>query len=169
MKQNDSSQINAAFGTEWLLVMFLLLSSSVSMAQQQTNFSGTWIKDPSKSDDFYKSFNVEYSIVQTPKTFDVKQKMVHADSQEEVIHNYAFTLDGKVKNTKKEYGTEINTVKWSTDNKTLTTRSTVMYDTQEVGFTETYTLSDDGLVLTATKSDIIPEALKVTQVFIKKK
>lgn len=169
MKRNEFHRIKTDFILESLFVFFLLLSSSVSFAQAQANFSGVWIKDSAQSDERYKSFDIEYSIEQTPKTFIVKQKMTHRESQESITHEYSFTLDGKVTNTKKEYGTENNTTQWSADKRTLTARSTVMYDTQEVGFTESYILSNDGLVLTTIKSDIIPEALSVKQVFNKKK
>jgi hypothetical protein len=52
--------------------------------------------------------------------------------------------------------------------KFLTLDLTITYGTQDVGFTETYSLSDNGLVLTVQKSDIIEGGLSVKQVFNKK-
>ena len=50
----------------------------------------------------------------------------------------------------------------------LKTRSTIAYGSQDVGFTESYSLSDNGLVLTVQKSDIIEGGLSVKQIFNKK-
>jgi hypothetical protein len=85
-----------------------------------------------------------------------------------VTRDYSYTLDGKVTSMKKESGIEKNLAQWSADKKNLKTRSTITYGTEDVGFTETYSLSDNGLVLTVQKSDIIPEALSVKLVFNKK-
>jgi hypothetical protein len=67
----------------------------------------------------------------------------------------------------KEGNTEKNSAKWSADKKILTTRSTVTYGSEDVGFTETYSLSDNGRVLTVLKSNIIPGVPEVKQVFNK--
>jgi len=168
MKRNGSHciKINSFLGS--LFVLSLILCSSVSYAQSPANFSGVWMQDTTKSDDFYKSFEVKYTITQTLQTFIVKQTFTIKSSEEIVTRDYSFTLDGKVTNIEKEYGIEKNTAQWSADKKILTTRSTVTYGNEDVGFTETYSLSDNGLVLTAQKSDIIPGALSVKQVFNKK-
>jgi hypothetical protein len=73
-----------------------------------------------------------------------------------------------VTNYKKEYGTEKNLAQWSADKKILNTRSTVTYGNQDVGFTEAYSLSDKGLVLTILKTDIIPESKSLKMIFKKK-
>jgi hypothetical protein len=136
--------------------------------QSPANFSGVWIQDATKSDDFYKSFEVEYTITQTLQTFTVKQTFTFKSSKEIVTNDYSFTLDGKVTNMKKESGIEKELAQWSADKKILTTRSTITYGNEDVGFTETYYLSDNGLVLTAQKSNIIPGLPSVKQVFNKK-
>ena len=99
MKQNGSPRCmtNSVLGS--LYVLFLLLCSSVSSAQSPTDFSGAWIQDTSKSDDFYKSLT---------------------------------------------------------------------YGKEDVGFTEEYSLSGNGFVLTVQKSDIIPGGLSTKLVFNKK-
>lgn len=168
MKQNKIWCITRHIILKSLSVILLILCYSVSFSQSTVNFSGIWIKDDLKSDDRFKSFEIEYSIEQTPQLFIVKQKLTHKSSQESVLRDYSFAMDGKITNTEKEYGIEKNAIQWSSDKKTLTTRSTVKYGNEEVGFTETFTLSDDGLVLTTQKSDIIHEALSVKQVFNKK-
>lgn len=153
----------------FLFVLSLLLLSAVTYGQSPANFSGVWIQDSAKSDDFYKSFIVKYTITQTPQTFTVKQTFSDKSGNEIVTRDYSFSLDGKVTNMEKEGVTEKNSAKWSPDKKILTTRSTVTYGNEDVGFTETYSLSVNGLVLTAQKSDIIAGTTPVKQVFNKKK
>lgn len=168
MIQNNIWCITKLIIPKSMSIVLLILCYSVSFSQSPVIFSGTWIKDDLKSDDSFNSFEIEYSIDQTQQSFMVRQKLTHKSSHEFVIREYSFSLDGKVTNTEKEYGTEKNTIHWSSDKKTLTTRTTVTYGNDEVGFTEIYTLSDDGLFLTTQKSDIISDTLSVTQIFNKK-
>jgi len=169
MKRDGSACIKTSFILVSLFVLSLFLYSSVSCTQSQADFSGVWIRDTIKSDNFYKGIDVVYTITQTPLEFTVKQTFTVKGSEEITTRDYSFTLDGKVKNVEKEYGTEKNTTEWSADKLILTTRSVVTYGSEDVGFTETYALSDKGMVLTAQKSDIIQGGLSVKQVFNKKK
>ena len=168
MKRNGSPRLttNSIFGS--LFILYLLLCSSVSYAQSPANFSGVWIQDTTKSDDFYKSFDVKYTITQTLQTFTVKQTFTLKSSKESVTDDYSFTLDGKVTTMEKEGGTEKELAQWSADNKILNTRITITYGNEDVGFTENYSLSDNGLVLTVQKSNITPGGLSIVQVFNKK-
>lgn len=166
MKRNKTLQTtNLKRGC--LFGLLLLLFSSVSFSQSPVNFSGTWIQDTLKSDDFYNSFEVKYIITQTPQTFKVKQTFAMRGSNEKVTDDYSYSLDGKVTSVKKENGTEKDIAKWSADKKTLTTKATVTYGNEDVGFTETYSLSANGLVLTVMKANIIPGVQTVKQVFNK--
>jgi hypothetical protein len=167
MKRDGSPRFRTNSISASLLVLSLILCSSIAFAQS-ANFSGVWMQDTTKSDDFYKSFDVEYAINQTLQAFSVKQTFTMKGSKESLIRDYSFTLDGKVTTMEKESGKEKNSAQWSADKKTLITRSTVTYGTEEVGFTESYSLSDNGLILTAQKSDLIPGTLAVKQVFNKK-
>jgi hypothetical protein len=169
MKRNGSPRLrtNSILGS--LFVLSLILCSSVLHAQSPANFSGVWIQDTTKSDDFYKSFDVTYTINQTLQTFTVKQAFAVKDSKEIVTRDYSYSLNGKVTSTVKEYGTEKNIAQWSADKKTLNTKSTVTYGSEDVGYTETYSLSGNGLVLTILKTDINPAVPSLKQVFNKKK
>jgi hypothetical protein len=169
MKQIESSLSRSVFIIGSVFVISLFLCPTLTFAQAPANFSGVWLQDTLKSDDFYKKFDVKYTITQTPQTFIVKQTFSDKSGKELVTRDYSFTMDGKVTNHKKDYGTEKNFVKWSADKKILTTQSTVTYGNEDVGFTESYSLSDNGLVLTAQKSDIRPEATPVKQIFNMKK
>ncbi len=168
MKRNGSSSLRTNSISGSLFVLFLLLCSPVSYAQSPANFSGVWIQDTTKSDDFYKSFEVIYTITQTIQKFTVKQTFTVKSSKEIVTSDYSFTLDGKVTRMEKEGGTEKELAQWSADKKSLNTRSTITYGSEDVGFTETYSLSDNGLVLTVQKSNITPGGLSIVQVFNKK-
>ena len=168
MKRIGSPRLSVKSISVSLFILLLFLCTSLSYAQSPVNFSGVWIQDTTKSDDFYKNFDVKYSITQTAQTFKVTQLLAEYGSKESVTRDYSYTLDGKVTNTKKETGIEKNLAQWSPDKKTLKTRSTIAYGPQDVGFTETYSLSDNGLVLTVLKSDIIEGGLSVKQIFNKK-
>lgn len=168
MKRSGTARQVTNYVSGCLFAIFLFLCSSVSYAQSPTNFSGVWLQDTLKSDPFYKSFEVKYTISQNPQAFNVKQAFTLRGGNETVTEDYSFTLDGNVTSMKKESGTEKELARWSADKKILTTRSTTTYGNEEVGFTETYTLSDNGLVLTVQKANIIPGVPAVKLVFNKK-
>lgn len=169
MKRNEPPRFrtNSIFGS--LFVLNLFLCNSVSHAQDPANFSGEWIQDTIQSDSFYKSFDVKYTISQTQDTFTIKQTFSDYSGNEIVTRNYSFRLDGKETNQPKDGGIEKELAQWSADEKTLTTRSTRTYGNEDVGNTATYSLSNNGLILTVQISDIIPGGLSVKQVFNKKK
>jgi hypothetical protein len=113
MKRNGLSSPRTTYILGSLSVLFFLLCSSVSSAQSPVNFSGVWIQDTTKSDDFYKSFEVIYTITQTIQEFTVEQTFKIKSSEEIVTREYSFTLDGKVTSIEKEGGTEKELAQWS--------------------------------------------------------
>lgn len=169
MKQNGTRRLRYNSFKGSLFILSLLFCSTFSYSQSPANFSGVWIQDTTKSDDFYKTFNVKYTITQTLQTFTVKQSFADKKGIEIISRDYSFTLDGKVLNMEKGGGIEKEVAQWSADKKILTTRSTRAYGSDDVGFTATYSLSDNTLVLTVLNTDIIPGELSVKQVFNKKK
>jgi hypothetical protein len=62
MKNKRSPRLITNSLSGYLFVISLIFSSSVSNAQAPSDFSGVWIQDTIKSDDFYKSFEVKYII-----------------------------------------------------------------------------------------------------------
>jgi hypothetical protein len=168
MNPNGTSRLryNSFIGS--LFVMSLLFCSAFSYSQSPANFSGIWIQDTTKSDDFYKTFNVKYTITQTLQTFTIKQSFADKKGIEIISRDYSFSLDGKVINMEKGGGIEKEVAQWSADKKILTTRSTRSDGKDDVGFTATYSLSDNGLVLTVLNTDIISGPWSVKQVFNKK-
>lgn len=168
MKRIISQHFRKNLILNYVFVFSLLLCSSLLYAQSPVNFSGVWIQDTAKSDDFYMAFEVKYTITQTPQTFTVKQAMTLRGSEETITNDYTYTLDGKVTTMEKEGGKEKELALWSADRKTLTVRSTKTYGNEDVGFTETFSLSDDGLALTTVKANIIEGLPTVKQIFKKK-
>ncbi|GEM_PF-2063710 len=167
MKHDKSSRLSPNFILGYLFILSFIFISSVSIAQSPVNFSGSWIQDTVKSDDFYKSFEIKFLITQTPQEFKIKQTYSMKGSPEVLENEYSYTLDEKVTTRVIEGNTQKNSAKWSADKKILTTRSIVTYGTEDVGFTETYSLSNNGLVLTVVRSNIMPDVPQVKLVFNK--
>lgn len=146
--------------------MILMFFSVNLSAQSLPDFSGEWEQDVSKSDDFYKDFNVKCTIIQTKQTITVKTTFSDKSGSEIASRESTFTLDGK-ETTDKEGAKK--SAEWSPDKKTLTTSDTKDYGGDIVGATATYSVSADGLILTVKTSDIKPGVKTITQVFNRKK
>jgi hypothetical protein len=150
------------------LILLLIFGGSALYAQTLADFSGVWTQDNAKSDDFYKDFNVECTIVQTPQSITFKTTFFDKSIKEITSHSNSFNLDGK-ETSKEEYG-GINkeSAVWSPDKKILTTKSTRTVGTDVYGSTVTYSLSENGLILTVQTKDINPLGMSVKQIFNKK-
>jgi hypothetical protein len=151
------------------LIVPLIIYSSLLYGQSPVNFSGVWTQDNAKSDDFYKSFGVVCTITQIPESITLKQTFFDENGKEVTSHDFFFTLDGK-EAIKEEFGginKELAT--WSPDKKILTTRSTRTVGNEVYGSTATYSLSENGLVMTVQTKDINPLGMSVKQIFNKKK
>jgi len=151
------------------IIITLISSASVLYAQSPVSFSGTWIQDITKSDDFYKEFNVKFTITQTLQSITIKQTFSDKTGKEITSRDNSFNLDGKETSIEEQGGINKESAKWSADNKTFTTKSTRTVGTDVYGSTATYSLSENGLVLTVQTSDINPSGLSVKQVFNKEK
>jgi len=153
-----------------LSFMLLMIFFTASIfGQSPVNFTGTWTQDNEKSDDFYKSFNVTCTITHTPQKITFKSIFSMPGESETVTRESSFNLDGKEVIKEEQGGINKESAIWSTDKKTLTTKSTRTVGTDVFGSTATYSLSADGLVLTQLTEDINPFGPKVKQVFNKKK
>jgi hypothetical protein len=150
------------------IVLALISYASALYAQSVPDFSGVWTQDITKSDDFYKDFNVKCIITQTPQTITIKTTFSDKSGKEIVTKEYSFNLDGKEISKEEEGGINKESANWSSDHKTLTTKSTRTVGKDVYGSTASYSISDNGLVLTVKTSDINPIGISVTQVFNKK-
>jgi hypothetical protein len=153
-----------------LSILIFSLLMPVLTAQKAVDFSGVWVQDTAKSDDFYKAFLVTVTIKQDAQKISVS--ISYGDYNgggEATVTENTFTLDGKEILKKDENG-EINlSAKWSADKKSLTTKATRTYGPDVVGNTITYSLSSDGKTLTSISADIHPGGLKVKQVLVRKR
>ncbi|OFY62637.1 MAG: hypothetical protein A2V64_04600 [Bacteroidetes bacterium RBG_13_43_22] len=154
-------------GKSFIVLTFILTASGL-YAQSFTDFSGVWTQDNAKSDDFYKEFNITCIITQTPQTIVFKTTFFEKSGTEITSREASFNLDGKEVSKEEEGGINKDVATWSPDKKTLTTKSTRTVGADVYGSTASYSLSDNGLVLTVKTSDINPGGLSVTQVFNKK-
>ncbi|MCX6302316.1 MAG: hypothetical protein NTW82_09030 [Bacteroidia bacterium] len=150
------------------IVLALISYASASYAQSVPDFSGTWTQDNVKSDDFYKEFDITCVITQTPQTFTLKTTFFDKDGKEITARENSFNLDGKEIIKEENEGINKDLATWSPDKKTLTTKSTRTVGTDVYGSTASYSLSDNGLVLTVKTADIDPFGSSVTQIFNKK-
>ncbi len=151
------------------IVLALISFASASYAQSVPDFSGVWVQDTAKSDDFYKAFDVMTTITQTPQTITITTKFSNKDDKEGTSRSSSFNLDGKEVSKEEDGGINKDIASWSADKKTLTTKSTRTVGKDVYGNTVSYSLSNNGLVLTVKSSDINPFGLSITQVFNKKR
>ena len=152
-----------------IMVFSVIFWASTLYGQKPADFSGVWIQDNEKSDDFYKSFNVTCTITQTPEKISFKNTFTMPGESETVTRESSFNLGGKEVSKEEQGGINKESATWSADKKTLTTKSTRTVGTDVYGSTSAYSLSADGLVLTQLTEDINPFGPKVKQIFNKKK
>jgi len=152
-----------------LFLVTILISPAVLNAQKPVDFSGTWIQDAEKSDDFYKEFGITNVITQTPQAITFKVTFFDKDGKEVTTMTSSFNLDGKEVSKEEQGGTDREQATWSADKKILTVKSTRTVGSDVYGSTVAYSLSDDGQELKVKTSDINPMGPTVNQVFRRKK
>ena len=148
-----------------ILCAAIMVASLEMSAQSLPDFSGVWMQDITRSDDFYKNFDIKCTIIQTAQSFTVATTFYDKSGTELVTRESAFSLDGK-EITDSE-GTR-RSAKWSQDKRTLVTTETKDYGGDVVGVTVSYSFSGDGVELTVITSDIKPDVKTVKQVFTRK-
>jgi len=151
-------------------ILFLLLISYTSAlyAQSLPDFSGVWIQDNVKSDDFYKSFDVKFTITQTPQSIKITETFYDKSGNEITTQNKSLIPDGKEISKEEQGGINKESARWSSDKKSLEAKSTRTVGNDIYGSTTTYSLSENGLVLTVQTTDINPFGPSVKQIFNKK-
>jgi hypothetical protein len=167
MKNTGTVKLRKLLVTGFSILILLLFSLSVASAQSATNFSGVWLQDSAKSDDFYKDFIVKCTIIQTSQTITIKNTFSDKSGKEMVTRENSFNLDGKELTS--ENGLAKKSARWSTDKKVLTTSDTRVYGTDKVGVTAVYTLSGNGNIMIVKTTDIKPGVKSITQFFNKQK
>lgn len=115
MRHHGFRHISNNVITGSLLILLLILCTSVSYSQTQADFSGVWAQDITKSDDFYKEFNVTYTIKQTPQIITIKQTFSDKDGKEITSRESSFNLDGKEVSKEEQGGINKESAAWSAD------------------------------------------------------
>ena len=150
-----------------LLIVLIFYTSGIS-AQDRVNFSGDWIQDNVKSDDFYKSFDITYKIKQTLESITFIETFYDKSGKEITSRESSYNLDGKELSKEEQGGINKESAVWSPDGKILTTKSTRTTGADIYGSSTTYSLSDNGQIMTMQTTDINPLGPSVKQVFNKK-
>jgi hypothetical protein len=127
------------------------------MSQTQTNFSGKWAYDRTKStpgtnNSVYPG-TITREITQTASTLTYRDIYINNESNPFTGSDIVLTLDGKEEIDKSDPDVTLTkSLKWLQGNKSFTTTFKTKYSMdgvpKEILITETYTLSDDGKTLT---------------------
>jgi hypothetical protein len=153
-------------------MLFLLASAGVFA---QTNFSGTWAFNESKSNFGTSQFRfaaTAMTVVQDGNNMTVESTMPSRDGGE-MKTNDKFTLDGKVCENPMFNTTRKSTLTWSEDKSALTIASVMNFErdgqSQEFKTTAVWKLAEDGKILTIESSFNGPDGeIKTTLVYDKK-
>jgi hypothetical protein len=153
-------------------MLFLLASAGVFA---QTNFSGTWAFNESKSNFGTSQFRfaaTAMTVVQDGNNMTVESTMPSRDGGE-MKTNDKFTLDGKVCENPMFNTTRKSTLTWSEDKSALTIASVMNFErdgqSQEFKTTAVWKLAEDGEILTIESSFNGPDGeIKTTLVYDKK-
>jgi hypothetical protein len=136
------------------LIIAALLCMTASGLFAQTNFTGTWAFNESKSDFGGSQFRFAATsmvITQDANTLTVESTMPSRDGGE-MKTTAKYTLDGKVSENPVFNTTRKSTVSWSPDKTAMIIASTMTFDmngeTREIKSTDTWKLSDGGKLLT---------------------
>jgi hypothetical protein len=125
-------------------------------AVAQTNFSGTWSLNESKSDFGGSQFRFAATamvVTQDAKLLSVESTMPNRDGGE-MKASSKYNLDGTVSENPMFNSTRKTTATWSDDKTTLKMAHTMTFDmngeTRTMNSTETWQLAEDGKVLKVT-------------------
>jgi hypothetical protein len=152
-----------------LLFLVLLSILPVFPLLSQVDFSGVWVQDKAKTDDFYKSFNIVFTIKQTSTVLNLNEEILSETGEKLIEKAFTFSLDGKEYTEKKDGGINKKSARWSADRKILTLSDTRELTPDIMGSHRSFSLSSDGKILTVNTTDANPlTGLKVKQVFNKK-
>ncbi len=133
------------------LTFALMLSSAFLFAQ--TNFSGTWAFNDSKSDFGGSEFRfaaTTLAVTQDASTLTVESTMPGRDGGE-MKTTSKYNLDGSVSENPMFNTTRKSTVAWSADKSSITITSTMTFErdgqSREMKTTETWKLAEGGKML----------------------
>ena len=146
MKQSNTLKFRS-------LLVSAVFCITTSCLFAQTNFTGTWAFNESKSnfgDSQFRFAATSMVVTQDATTLAMESIMPGRDG-EEMKTSAKYSLDGKVSENPMFNSTRKSTVTWSADKSSLVIASTMTFDmggeTREMKSTETWKLSDGGKLL----------------------
>ena len=153
-----------------LSVMLSLAFMTLALTgQKPVDFSGTWVQDSTKGNDFLKGYSLTLTITQTDKTIIIKHSYFNAKNIEEDSMQFSYSLDGKEVVQKKPEWIERTSLKWSPDKKEIDIKNTQTIQDQVNESHEIYSLSKDGMVLTQKSFNVDVKDNIFIKIFNKKK
>lgn len=148
------------------LLMICLLFINAFVLNAQTDFSGTWILDHSKSDAEFRDYELTCIIGQTSQTITVEQMLVAKNGEKTAMPAVTYRLDGKEVIKEEQGGKDKLSAKWSPDKLTLTVTFVRTMDGNDYGTKTSYNLSENGQFLSIKSSDLSGES-QMIQVYKK--
>ena len=139
-----------------LVICILLLKTFLLKAQ--SDFSGTWILDHSKSDAEFRDYEITCNINQTTSAITVEQVIITKDGQKSVMAPITYNTNGKEVSKEEQGGTNKISTSLSPDGKTLTTKYVRTMNGNDYGSITVYNVSDKDKVLTVKTSDLKGES-----------
>ena len=178
MRQKQSAYPNFWRNRVQLLTIAFLVSfflvPMISYAQGgKVDFSGEWSFNESKSNMGEGRFQttLKLTIKQEGNNLTIERLQTGRDGQE-ITMTQKLTLDGKESKNTTRRGTRKSIVTWSDDGKSLTIKSTMVFDrdgeTMEMKSVEQWKLTDGGKILSIDSSSSTPRGeRKTTMVYDK--
>ena len=134
------------------VICALLLIPATSSAKENTDFTGDWTLNESKSDlGEGRMFSTsKMTVKQEGNTIIIERTRSGRDGQERTMSE-TLTTDGKENTSKSENRSSTSTAEWSDDGTTLTIKSNMEFNRQGETFqmkrSELWTLGEEGKIL----------------------
>ena len=134
------------------VICSLLLIPATSSAKENTDFTGDWTLNESKSDlGEGRMFSTsKMTVKQEGNTIIIERTRSGRDGQERTMSE-TLTTDGKENTSKSENRSSTSTAEWSDDGTTLTIKSNMEFNRQGETFqikrSEIWTLGEEGKIL----------------------
>jgi hypothetical protein len=173
-KNSDQELLNK-FKPFMLICLALLFTAQLSAQTGSVNFSGNWALNESKSKFGDAQFRMAASVLtvkQEGNTLSIDRTLNSPDGQEMKMTG-KYTMDGKeCENAGFMESKTKSTVKWSTDNKSITIASSTVFnmngDSMEMKGSEIWTLDGDKTLKIETSNTMPDGEMKTSLVYDKK-
>lgn len=158
-----------------LFFALLLLATNLRADEGKVNFSGEWVFNEAKSELGEGRWRQPVSMTIKQEGNDLKiTRTALGRNGDEVTDSESLTLDGKEHKSEIRNSSRTSTANWSKAGDTLTISSKIIFSRNgnefEMTTVESWSLQDDGQVLTIAQTSQTPRGeRKRTMVYTKKK